>query len=187
MGKCNILRQHYIATHTIWRHVPYFFKSTVIPLLSLAASSTSHSTYGETSPASTFSRSTKFQRIKSLPFVPVDDISCACEVLKPAIPSDNSDFTQHCESTWIGTPNSPVKFDPACWNQHDSALAGLPRSSNIDVGWHLGFKSLVQWTNPILWTIFDALKLEQGLTDQKIAVQLMFRQISCRQIVRVAI
>ena len=60
-----------------------------------------------------------FQRIKSLPFVPVYDISYAWEVLKPTIPSDMADFSQYYESTWIGTPDSPAKFDPACWNQHD--------------------------------------------------------------------
>ena len=101
-----------------------------------------------------------FQRMKSLPFVPVDDIGYAWEVLKLTIPSDMADYTQYYESTWIGTPNSPAKFDPACSNQHDSALAGLPRSSNIAEGWHLGFKSLVQCTNPTLWTFLDALKLE---------------------------
>ena len=77
-----------------------------------------------------------FQRMKSPPFVPVDDIGYAWEVLKPTIPSDMDDYTQYYESTWIGTPNSHAKFDPACWNQHYSALAGLPRSSNIAEGWH---------------------------------------------------
>ena len=48
-------------------------------------------------------------------------------------------------------------------------------SSNIAEGWHLGFKSLVQCTNPTLWSFLDALKLEQGLTDQKISDWLMLR------------
>ena len=39
----------------------------------------------------------------------------------------------------------------------------------------MGFKSLVQCTNPILWSFLDALKLEQGLTDQKVADRLMLR------------
>ena len=39
----------------------------------------------------------------------------------------------------------------------------------------MGFKSLVQCTNPTLWSFLDALKLEQGLTDQKIADRLMLR------------
>ena len=97
------------------------------------------------------------------------------EVLKPTIPSDMADFTQYYESTWIETPGSPAKFDPACWNQHDSVLAGLPRSSNIAEGWHIEFKFLLQCTNPTLWAFLDPLKLEQGLTDQKIADRLMLR------------
>ena len=39
----------------------------------------------------------------------------------------------------------------------------------------MGFKSLVQCTNPSLWFFLDALKLEQGLTDQKIADRLMLK------------
>ena len=39
----------------------------------------------------------------------------------------------------------------------------------------MGFKSLVQCTNPTLWSFLDALKLEQGLTGQKIADRLMLR------------
>ena len=120
-----------------------FILSPVIPLLSLAASSTIHSAYGGTS---TLSRNSKYWALKSEPM---------------------ADFTQYCESTWIRTPNSPAKLDPACWNQHDS---------NIVEGWHLGFKSLVQCTSPTLCTFLDALKLEQRLTDQKIADRLMLRQ-----------
>ena len=39
----------------------------------------------------------------------------------------------------------------------------------------MGFKSLVQYTSPTLWSFLDALKLEQGLTEQKIADRLMLR------------
>ena len=39
----------------------------------------------------------------------------------------------------------------------------------------MGFKFLVQCTNPTFWTLLDALQLEQGLTDQNIAEQLMLR------------
>ena len=51
----------------------------------------------------------------------------------------------------------------------------MPKSFNIAEGWHLGFKSLVQCTNPTRWTFFDALNLEQGLTEQKITDWLMLR------------
>ena len=50
---------HYMTTCTL------FFKSTVIPLLSLAASSTTHSACGETFTVSTSSRSTKYWALTS--------------------------------------------------------------------------------------------------------------------------
>ena len=60
----------------------------------------------------------------------------------------------------------------------------LPRSSNIAEGWHLRFKSLVHCTHPTHWIFLDANKLEQGLTDQKIADRLMLSSnIACRNIV----
>ena len=53
------------------------------------------------------------QRMKSLPFVPVDDIGYAWEVLKPTIPSDMADYTQYYASTWIGTRTRPeLNFTP---------------------------------------------------------------------------
>ena len=51
----------------------------------------------------------------------------------------------------------------------------MPRSSNMADGWHDGFKSLVRCSNPTIWTFLDALKLEQGLTDHKIAERLLLR------------
>ena len=50
-----------------------------------------------------------------------------------------------------------------------SIASQMPRSSNMAEGWHKGFKSLVRCSNPTIWTFLDALKLEQGLTDHKIA------------------
>ena len=43
-----------------------------------------------------------------------------------------------------------------------SALAGLSRSSNIAEGWHLGLKSLVQCTNPTLWTFLGSWRPQTG-------------------------
>ena len=58
-------------------------------------------------------------------------------------------------------------FPPSAWNHHDASLALLPRSSNMAEGWHNGFRSLVRCSNPTIWSFLDALKSEQGLTDQK--------------------
>ena len=44
----------------------------------------------------------------------------------------------------------------------------------------MGFKTLVQCTNPTLWFFLEALKLEPGLTDQKIADRLMLRALEPR-------
>ena len=79
------------------------------------------------------------------------------------------DFARYFEYTWIGTTGQRALFPPSAWNHHDASLALLPRSSNMAEGWHNGFRSLVRCSNPTIWSFLDALKLEQGLTDQKIA------------------
>ena len=49
----------------------------------------------------------------------------------------------------------------------------LPQSSNTADGWHNGFRSLVRCSNQTIWSFLDALKLEKGLTDQKITERLL--------------
>ena len=116
-----------------------------------------------------------FQRIGALPFIPPEDVHYALQTLRPTLPADMDAFTLYFESTWMGTPNRPARFDHLSWNQYDCCLAGLPRSSNLAEGWHNGFRSLVQCSNPTIWKFLEALKLEQGLTDQKITDRLMRR------------
>ena len=84
-----------------------------------------------------------------------------------------ADFVRYFESTWLGTTARRAQFPPSSWNHNDASLARLPRSSNMAEGWHNGFRSLVRCTNPTIWTFLDAMKLEQGLTDQKIADRLL--------------
>ena len=92
---------------------------------------------------------------------------------KPTIPFDMGNFARYFEYTWIGTTGQRALFPPSAWNHHDASLALLPRSSNMAEGWHNGFRSLVRCSNPTIWSFLDALKLEQGLTDQKIAERLL--------------
>ena len=115
----------------------------------------------------------KGQNIGTLPFLPIEDVVDAWIELKPTIPFDMDDFSRYFEYTWIGTTGQRALFRPSAWNHHDASLALLPRSSNMAEGWHNGFRSLVRCSNPTIWSFLDALKLEQGLTDQKIAERLL--------------
>ena len=97
--------------NTILRHA-LLLKHGLL-LLSLAASSTTHSAYGGTSPAST----SEYRSNGSSPFSSFQKMTSATpgkEVLKPTIPCDMADFTQYYGSIWIGTPDSAAKFNPAC-------------------------------------------------------------------------
>ena len=109
-----------------------------------------------------------FQRIGALSFVAPEDVDYAWQTLRPTLLADMDPFIPYFDTTWMGTPNRPALFEPSCWNQYDVCLAGLPRSSNLAEGWHNGFRALLGCTNPAIWFFLTALKLEQGLTDQKI-------------------
>ena len=52
-----------------------------------------------------------------------------------ADPSPRDDILRY-ETTWIGTASSPPLFDNASWNQNDSSLMLLLRSSDIADGWN---------------------------------------------------
>ena len=84
-----------------------------------------------------------FQMIGALPFV---------------LP-DMAVFAGYMDYTWLGTSSSDFLFDKLVWNQWDATICGLPRSSNLAEGWHNGFKSIVNCTNPTIWSFMDALKL----------------------------
>ena len=115
----------------------------------------------------------KGQNIEALPFLPIVDVVDAWIELKPTIPFDMDDFARYFEYTWIGTTGQRALLLLSAWNHHDASLALLPRSSNMAEGWHNGFRSLVRCSNPTIWSFLDALKLGQGLTDQKIAERLL--------------
>ena len=110
----------------------------------------------------------KGQNIGALPFLPIEDVVDAWIELKPTIPFDMDDFARY-----FGTTGQGAFFPPSAWNHHDASLALLPRSNNMAESWHNGFRSLVRCSNPTIWSLLHALKLEQGLTDQKIAERLL--------------
>lgn len=114
-----------------------------------------------------------FQQIGALAFVHLGDVEESWQLLKPTLPSSMDSFAEYYERTWVGTSSSPPLFSPWMWNQHDTVMSGLPRSSNIAEGWHNGFRSLLGCSNPTIWRFIDVLKKEQDLTDWKIAQKLM--------------
>ncbi|XP_063684392.1 uncharacterized protein LOC134818682 [Bolinopsis microptera] len=77
-----------------------------------------------------------FQRIGALPFIPPGDVHYAWQTLRvrPILSADMDVFTLYFESTWMGTPNRPARFDHLSWNQYDCCLTGLPRSLNLAEG-----------------------------------------------------
>ena len=141
------------------------------PLLSLA-SSTTHSAYGL---RRNFSRFALVPEYWALKIVPTDQVSSlrsrGWHQLRLGSPEAHHPL-------WHGWLHLVLRIDMYrnSWQScqvRSSMLESawlypcwLARSSNIAEDGYPGLKSLVQCTNPTLWTFLDALKLEQGLIDQ---------------------
>ena len=64
------------------------------------------------------------------------------------------------------------KFDLLFPPKKKLGLHPCSRSSNLAKGWHNGFKSIVNCTNPTILNFMDALKLEQSLKELQIVKHL---------------
>ena len=47
------------------------------------------------------------------------------------------------------------------WNQHDSAVGGIARTTNAVEGWHYGLQGLFHCHHPTMWTFL------QGIMEDK--------------------
>ena len=116
-----------------------------------------------------FGRHARFMLNGAMPYVPEEDIELAWKELKLTLPPEMTSFARYYKTTWIGTASSPLLFDHASWNHHDSSLMLLPCSSNITEGWNNGFASLFSCRNSTIWSFLECARKEQAITDMKIA------------------
>ena len=76
-------------------------------------------------------------KIGAMAFVPAEEVERGLwRTLKPLLRADMVSFISFFESTWVGTSTTSPLFSHDMWNQHDTSLMLIPRSSNIAEGWH---------------------------------------------------
>ena len=113
-----------------------------------------------------------FQMIGALPFALPDDVDMGEDTSSLFLQLTWWPSLDTWSTPGLGTSSSDPLFDKLGWNQWDATICGLPRSSNLAEGWHNGFKSIVNCTNPKIWSFMDALKLEHSLAELKIVKHL---------------
>ena len=105
--------------------------------------------------------------VGAIAFVPEEGVDDTWRLLKPLLPPDMIEFTRYYEATWIGSSGNRPAFVHDMWNQNAAGRSLLPCLTNIAVGWHRGFNSMLGYLNPTIWKFLDCVKAEQSLTDME--------------------
>ena len=56
----------------------------------------------------------------------------------------------------------PPLFPPSLWNVHESTVKGLERTNNVCEGWNNAFAGQVGNTHPSLWTLVEAVQVDEA-------------------------
>ena len=113
--------------------------------------------------------------LSALAFVPPPDVIEAFELLADSFPDHDhsAELLSFFEHTYIrgrrlrgrAEAFGPPLFRVELWNQHDSGVAGIARTTNSVEGWHHGLQSLFHCHHPTMWTFLNGIR--QDLTKQK--------------------
>lgn len=120
--------------------------------------------------------SLKIRKLLALAFVPV------CDVLEHYDALINSEYyiqnedilellLDYFEPTWIinkrrRRKNSPT-YSIELWNCYRAVLDKSPRTNNSTEAWHRGFSDKLNVSHASMWKFFNAIQLEQSLTENK--------------------
>lgn len=113
--------------------------------------------------------------LAALAFVPVGDVGEAFDILADNMPPHDhmNELVSFFEHTYIrgrrlrgrNATFGPALFTVDTWNQRDSAIDGIARTTNSVEGWHHGLQTLFHCHHPTMWTFLDGLK--QDMQKQK--------------------
>jgi hypothetical protein len=111
--------------------------------------------------------------LAALSHVPVDDVVDAFEQLVETMPQHDrvNDVATYFEHTYVrgrrrpgrGNNYGPAIFPIARWNQYESALDGIARTTNSVEGWHYSLQSLFLCQHPTMWTFLQGLERDSSL------------------------
>jgi len=113
--------------------------------------------------------------LSALTFIPITDVADAFDILVDDMPAHDhmNKLVSFFEHTYIkgrrlrgrNKTFGPALFSVETWNQSNSAIDGIARTTNSVEGWHHGLQSLFHCHHPTIWTFLDGLK--QDMNKQK--------------------
>lgn len=125
-----------------------------------------------------------------LAYVPVRDVKRAFRILKAQAPDvGNMDqLVDYFDKTYVnGVPGAgqrrrvPPLFEPELWNVYKATLEDLAATNNASEGWHNRFATILNRKHPDLYSLLDALKMEQADTEIAITELRMGRKVKAAQ------
>jgi hypothetical protein len=122
-----------------------------------------------------------FNLLKTLAFVPPDDIIEAFSLISEDSPQVFKPMLTYFEKFYIGklrNGSKSIRNDPIfpieTWNVYERVIADLPRTNNSVEAWHKAFANGIN-DHPLSFKLIEFFRKEQDATEVKIA------QINCGQ------
>ena len=74
-----------------------------------------------------------------------------------------------------------MRFDMEMWNVHFRTIDDLPRTNNALKGFHRGFESMLQMSNPDKWKFIEAIQRQQALQTLSFAQMQLGKKVHTRK------
>ena len=128
-------------------------------------------------------------KLDGLAFLPIADVPAGMNYLLQNTPDGAEGLVDYFSKTYVtGTfrhvqpahgqvgvnlQRMPPRFPPELWNVHEATVNGAPRTNNQCEGWNNRFFHLVGYKHPSIWTLIEAIQMENQKVVTLIAQDLI--------------
>ena len=128
-------------------------------------------------------------KLDGLVFLPIADVPAGMNYLLQNTPDGAEGLVDYFSKTYVtGTfrhvqpahgqvevnlQQVPPRFPPELWNVHEATVNGAPRTNNQCEGWNNRFFHLVGYKHPSIWTLIEAIQMENQTVVTLIAQDLI--------------
>ena len=96
------------------------------------------------------------------------------------------DIKNYFEDTFVGkemrkSTRRKSRFDMDMWNVYFRTIDDLPRTNNALEGFHRGFESMLQMSNPDIWKFIEAIQRQQSLQSFSFAQMQLGKKVHTRK------
>lgn len=127
--------------------------------------------------------------IHGLAFVPLNRVAEGMQFIRDNAPNELLGLIDYFDSTYVtgtyrrtghsrqnGAPlrmhlrRIPPLFPPEIWNMHQITMNDENRTNNLCEGWNRGFKDLVGYSHPSIWTLLDSIRKDASVVSTQLTM-----------------